>query len=257
MALKTLKRGCRWDFIQKAILWKAEDQEEDIRNGVSEEKVTMVTLAAMAGSILECLNFTWDSPELHGGEGMPVLDTSMWMDEEQREAGIPQDAVVNEKLITAKTGKLAKVILFKFYRKPMAEKISNLQSSASPEGQKVVTATQECIRRLKNTSRDLPPEVVEEILRTYMLELEAGGYGHKWRMNILEAAIGGYEKMLQGELEGRGRVNRPERSTRGLRRWKRLVGRSTWFQPPGSKAEKRGVKRRLNDSVRLNIEEKF
>ena len=107
----------------------------------------------------------------------------------------------------------------------------------------MATSTQEVIKRLKNCSRDLHPSVVEGVLRQYMSELEAGGYSHQWRQRVLESALMGFEKMLKGEKEGTGWVNRPEVSTRGTRRLKRLAGRTSWFQPGGNE-RRTGVKRR-------------
>ena len=45
--------------------------------------------------------------------------------------------------------------------------------------------------------------------------------------------------MLELEASGKGRVNRPEASTRAHRRWKRLVGKQTWFLPKKEKREGR------------------
>ena len=60
----------------------------------------------------------------------------------------------NSKMIT-KTGELRNVILFGFYKKPMAKKCGNLKRSGLPEQQKFNTAFQEVLMRLKNTPREL------------------------------------------------------------------------------------------------------
>ena len=134
--------------------------------------------------------------------GMPVLDTRMWMGQEQREKGVPREALQDPSIITTRVGQLHQVILYAFYQKPMAEKVGNLQSSAAPEGQKVATCSQEIIRRLKNCSRDLHPSVVEGVIRQYMTELGEGGYNLPWRLIVLESAFSVYEKMLKKEKEG-------------------------------------------------------
>ena len=64
-----------------------------------------------------------------------------------------------------------------------------------------------------------------------MEELGHGGYSENWREKILEAGIKGYENFWKNEVEGRGRVNRPEAGTQNVRRWKKLVGKTNWFQP--------------------------
>ena len=132
------------------------------------------------------------------------------MGEEQRELGVPQPALGDHTLITTKMGPLHKVVRYAFYQKPMANTLSNLHDSATPEGMKAATVSQEIIRRYKNCSRDLHPSVVEGVLRQYMSELEAGGYSLQWRQRVLEAALVGYERMLVRQKEGTGWVNRPE-----------------------------------------------
>ena len=131
----------------------------------------------MASNIISCLKLMYDAPSCNPRGTMPVLDTEMWVGQEERELGIP-DQILDQKLQRGrvKTGKLRQVLLYNFYKKPMANRAPNLASSAAPEGQKIATASQECIRRLKNTSRDLPKHVIERVLMEYMDELIRGGY---------------------------------------------------------------------------------
>ena len=77
----------------------------------------------------------------------------------------------------------------------MANRTPNLESNAIPESQKIVTASNEIIRRYKNTSRSLKPEIIETVLRDYMDELAAGGYPLAFRVKVLEAATTGYIRM--------------------------------------------------------------
>ena len=93
---------------------------------------------------------------------MAVLDTQMWVGKEERRVGIPEKILKPEEDFV-KTSELKEVILYSFYKKEVANRIPNLANSAAPEGQKIATATKEVIRRLKNTSRDLPPEDIELI----------------------------------------------------------------------------------------------
>ena len=67
-------------------------------------------------------------------------------------------------------GQLKQVILFSFYKKPMANRVANLKRAGLPESSKVATATNECLRRLKNVSRELPKSELETILKAYMIE---------------------------------------------------------------------------------------
>ena len=47
----------------------------------------------------------------------------------------------------------------------------------------------------------------------------------------MESTWTGYERILSAQVKGEGRINRPGHASVSLRRWKRLCGRTQWFQP--------------------------
>ena len=77
----------------------------------------------------------------------------------------------------------------------MASKTNNLFRGGLPLGSKVATGVSEVLRRLKNTSRELPAHHIEEVILDYMQELREGGYPTEIREEILNSAIKGYTKM--------------------------------------------------------------
>ena len=101
------------------------------------------------------------------------------------------------------------MVLFKFFKKPMASKTNNRYQAGIPEGSKVATCTQEVLRRLKNTSRDLEDHHIEEILQEYFQELRESGYPQALREEILRSASKGYAKIWDLECSNRGHLNRP------------------------------------------------
>ena len=96
-----------------------------------------------------------------------------------------------------KLGELKNVILFNFYKKPMANKCGNLKRSGLPEQQKFNTAVQEVLRRLKNTSRELLVSEYKVVLKDYMGELAMGGYSHQWRSEVLLRAVKGFARIWE------------------------------------------------------------
>ena len=134
-ATNTLRRGTKWCPHQKAFLWTQEQADKDILT--PEDQVTMREIANMASGVLECLQFTFDSPSLNKPMAMLVLDTRMWLGWEERETGVPASALEDPSLITAKPGALRRIILYCFYRKPMANPVANLASSAQPQSMKL------------------------------------------------------------------------------------------------------------------------
>ena len=138
--------------------------------------------------------------------------------------------VENQELITSKVGKLERVVLYRFYQKPMTNLLVNLRSNAAPDQTKMATVSQEIVRRLKTTSRDLHHSVVEGVLLKYMEELRIGGHTLEFRKEALDSATRGYTRMWEKQVKGEGWVNRPEGSTRQARRHNKLLGKTNWFK---------------------------
>ena len=232
MALERLQPGVRWDPDNKILFWDEQRHREDIVRSVEEQEViTMDVVRQISGNILDCLNFTTDTPAQNDSKKMPVLDTQVWVGEEEREEGIPQ-ALLESGCSgpTTQMGEIKKIILYQFYKKQMADRVPNRVENALPNQSKVTTAAQEVIRRMKNTSRYLPSHVIEDILFEYMGELRTGGYSFSWRKEVLDSATRGFLRMREKELQGKGHINRPETEGETKRRANRLVGRSQWFR---------------------------
>ena len=119
----------------------------------------------------------------------------------------------------------------------MANPCSNRKESALPEGNKVNTCVQECLRRFKHTSRDLRADKITKTMTKYMGKLAQGGYPYNWRKEVLSSALKGYVKIWELERLGKGHVNKPEGTTATKRRVNRLVGKSTWFAKTKKKDE--------------------
>ena len=93
-------------------------------------------------------------------------------------------------------------VLYEFYKKPVAAKLTILQRSAMPERMKISTMTAEVLRRLKCTSLGVGRAKQERILKEFMNDLAAMGYPHDWRVNVLESAIKGYCRILFNTTQG-------------------------------------------------------
>ena len=159
----------------------------------------MSAFSSIASSVFKCLKFTWDAPSRNFNQKMPVLDCQMWVGPCSREYGVP-DAILAEK--PSQNGPLPNVILYEFYRKPMARITPLLERSALPDRVKVSTVAQEVIRRFKNTSRNLPPSQIDSIIETYISDLKRGGFSQKWVENAVSAGVGGYQKMVKMKFWG-------------------------------------------------------
>ena len=109
--------------------------------------------------------------------------------------------------------------------------------SAQPQQMKMQTATNEFLRRLKTTSRELPPTTIDQVLTEYASDLKRGGHQKDWVKEALRNALAGYAKMVKNELLGICPINRPEATGKNTRRLKKLVGNSTWFSKNNGNAK--------------------
>ena len=98
------------------------DQEKTKLDTIDIESRAMEEIRLMASSIHGCLKFTWDSPSKNKCGKMPVLDTKLWLGEEARESSINPE--INNIATKRRVGKLKTVVLFMFYKKPMANRLN-------------------------------------------------------------------------------------------------------------------------------------
>ena len=130
-----------------------------------------------------------------------------------------------------KVGRLHRVILYTFYRKPMSTKTPIMRRSAMPEGVVKATVSSEFIRRYKNVSRDLPSSKIEQVIEDYCSDLKRGGFTEGWIEDTLLTATKGYSKLIKLESEGRTKINRSGAAGKTSRRAKKL-SKSSWFKSP-------------------------
>ena len=130
-----------------------------------------------------------------------------------------------------------------------------MATSATPDKDKIQTVVNEYLWRYKNTSRELPKDSIEIIIRDYSNDLKRGGFSVSWVREALRSATIGYSRMIKGELLGEGKINRPEHMGRTSRRHKKLLGKATWFQKAGKANEARTnvEKRKRQETVRKPV----
>ena len=120
-------------------------------------------------------------------------------------------------------------VRYTFYKKPMASQISILRRCAIMEGTKVSTTSAELRRRWRNISEYCEKSEFESVTQDYMDDLEGMGYPEPWRAKVLMGAIKGYTRVLYTCSLGLTRRNRNGKSTKVRRRFKMMIGPSTWF----------------------------
>ena len=140
-------------------------------------------------------------------------------------------------------------VLFNFYSKPMAAKKVILSTSAQPWGQKRTTLTQELIRRLLNCSKELSCSEKRKHLDNFMQLLKNSGYDEKFRAEILNSGLKGYNKIVEAERDRIKPMYRPKgwnttarwlAKRRKKKNWLGPFWKSAIFVPPtpGSELKK-------------------
>ena len=137
----------------------------------------------------------------------------------------------------------------------MANRTPLNSRSAAPLKMQVQTATNEYLRRMRNTSRELQENHLISILEDYSCDLKRGGYHPNWINTCLEAACTGYGRKVKSEIEGGEPVNRAAHMGARGRRIKALTGKSTWFQG-GAKNSDSGSNQNRNPNPNLTTSRK-
>ena len=173
-----------------------EDQIEADLN-VPADLRTATIFQTISNSICDFLQVTIDCPSQHESGFMPVLD------------------------IQIKIGPNNKII-HKFYKKPISTKKVILATSALPSNVKRASLTEGALRRLRYTDRSLPWNEVADILSEYSNELRLSGYDHKFRAEIMEAAVKGFRNQCAAAAAGGTPLFRPRWHERQTRRKKEV-----------------------------------
>ena len=93
---------------------------------------------------------------------------------------------------------------------------------------KIRSLSNEVIRRLLNTSKDIPDNDRCVILDKFAQKLANSGYGLLQIRRIILGGIKGYEGMRTSRSGGR-KVHRSAGESSQLRAKKKLTGKSEWF----------------------------
>ena len=77
---ETMKLGVTYNKTDRVIEWSRDNESQQQETNPQEN--TMSILAEVASSIFPCLQFTWDTLSANQSKMMPVLDTQLWVEQE-------------------------------------------------------------------------------------------------------------------------------------------------------------------------------
>ena len=107
-----------------------------------------------------------------------------------------------------------------------------MASSALPPNVKRATMTNEVLRRLRNTRRDLPWSVFADTISEFSNDMRDMGYGESFRGKVIKAALTGYRRQCELADTGVRPLHRPRDYDVVNRRNKKLMSRDgAWLRP--------------------------
>ena len=138
-------------------------------------------------------------------------------------------------ILDVKTKVVNNKIEYRFYKKPQSSRKPIVASSALPPNVKRATMTNECLRRLRNTSRELPWSVHANILSEFSNDLKNMGYDERFRAKVIQAALTGYKRQCELADTGARPLHRPREFDAENRKNKKLMshGMFTCFKVEG------------------------
>jgi hypothetical protein len=125
------------------------------------------------------IKFTIDIPSYHEDGKIPVLDLK-----------VNVNKMMGNRLD------------YEFYEKPTKNPQILLVNSAINSSTKRTIITQECLRRIRNTKKELGDDVRNKHLNQFMIKMKNSGYSKKYRIQILDSALKAFEKMLADDRSG-------------------------------------------------------
>ena len=127
---------------------------------------------------------------------IPCLDTEVWIGEADCDGPWYTAEERAGEVIPGRPDVVQQQVMYSFYKKPMAARLTMLSRSALSNNSKVATVSAEVVRRLKRTSTAISRTKYEEILMGYMDDLAGMGYGCEWRLRVLRSAMLGYRRVF-------------------------------------------------------------
>ena len=109
-----------------------------------------------------------------------------------------------------------------------------LEKSAMPLKVKRNSLVQEGIRRLRNTKRELPWNVKADILSEFCHKMKISGYSERFRLEVIQSAVRGYDRQCDRADQGITPLHRPRSYQRAERLKQKLMTRTSWYRPANS-----------------------
>ena len=237
-----IKRGLRYNIEREEWEWsKAAEEEDDLKAGEGESRDARMAriLQPVMNSINGDLVFTTELPEDFEDERLPTLDFKMWLEE---------DWEINHT----------------FYGKAMKNQMMIPRRSAMSDKMKISILSNDLNRRLSNINTErMPQEEQVMVVEKFTQQLVNSGFNRQESREIVVSGVKSWiRRHVKRQKEDRGFYRSAASTLQGKIR-KKLVDKTTWYQPREEDEEERmgsrpvvmkGVKRKKRKEQNLSEE---
>ena len=220
MAAKPLPPGTRWmegpwltGFGGKMVVVEALIEEDSL---LPEDMRTMTEIRKMADSICPMIQFEEDYASKNEDQLLKILEFKVCVKKGEQTDRPPKPEII-----------------YYHYYKPVSNWQLMHAKSAMPASVKRTTLTQEGLRILRNTKLDVPWSEKAEMLTDFSARLRYSGYSERYRQQVIESVLAGWDKMVKEEEEGRRPINRPREWQADKRRMDKKVKKNSWYKAGG------------------------
>ena len=174
----------------------------------ADERLAKILLS-VANSVMDCVQMEADWPSKNRDKKMPILEMKVWMND-------------------------GGMLLYQHYEKDVSSKTVLNAKSAHSAACKRGVHTQEVIRRLMNSSYRLDWEKeTAPVITEYMRRMKVAGYPEKYRKEVLEHALGIYDKKWKDHRDGTQPIFRPKTWKKGERKKAKASKKVNWATKGG------------------------
>ena len=204
-----LRKGSRYDEVEKRIKWSREAEEEDVKKeeqGESKEARMVRVLTPAMNSINPDLRFTAELREDFEDHRLPTLDFKMWFDKDWR-------------------------INHTYFEKAMRSQLIVPERTAMSTKQKMNIMSNDLVRRLSSINLERAEEgEVERVVEHFTVQLKTSGYARKAAREIVVAGVLGWLRKRRRRKELGISFYRGAKSTLKQRIRKKLIEKTNWYK---------------------------
>ena len=106
-------------------------------------------------------------------------------------------------------------------------------NSALAMSVKRTSLTQYGLRILRNTKLEVPWSEKAAMLSEFSARLRDSGYSERFRQQLIESVLGGWDKMVVEQEAGRRPINRPQDWQEKRRRQEKVKKKTNWYKTGG------------------------